>query len=127
MTFFYDAYIQIQAAAYMQATQVPRVVDKPWGHELIWAHADAYVGKKLHIVAGHKLSMQFHAVKEETVYLLSGRMTLQTHHMEPGEVRHIAPRRLHRMIAVTDCDVMEVSTPQLDDVLRVEDAYGRSA
>ena len=115
--------------------QKTRLVDKPWGHELIWAHTDAYVGKKLHIMAGHQLSLQYHTVKEETVYVLHGRMSLLLEDecgvvrrisMEAGDVRHIAPRRVHRMIAVTDCDVMEVSTPHLDDVVRLDDAYGRT-
>lgn len=111
-----------------------RRVDKPWGHELVWAHTDRYVGKILHIQAGHKLSLQYHEVKEETLYLQSGTMDLEwfregdapeVRRMQPGEVFHVSPRLRHRMTAVTDCDLFEVSTPELGDVVRLEDAYGR--
>jgi mannose-6-phosphate isomerase-like protein (cupin superfamily) len=110
-------------------------VDKPWGYALIWAHTDRYVGKVLHIRAGHKLSLQFHKVKDETVHLWSGRMLmvidegqgrgLIEREMEPGDSCRITPGTVHRMIAVTDCDVLEASTPELDDVVRLEDSYGR--
>jgi len=98
----------------------PIRVDKPWGHELIWAKTDRYVGKILHIKAGHALSLQYHERKDETVFLLSGRV------LEAGESFHITPRMRHRMIAETDCDVLEASTPELDDVVRLEDRYGRA-
>ena len=110
-----------------------RVVDKPWGHELIWAHADRYVGKILHIKAGHALSLQYHERKDETIHLLSGQMRYLV--KTDGELRDVAlkagesfrnvPGTVHQMIAVTDCDVLEVSTPDLDDVVRLEDRYGR--
>jgi len=108
-------------------------VAKPWGYELIWAHTDRYVGKVLHIRAGQKLSLQFHEKKDETVHVWSGRMVLVVdegqgfveREMEAGESCHISPGTRHRMIAVTDCDVLEVSTPELDDVVRLEDSYGR--
>jgi mannose-6-phosphate isomerase-like protein (cupin superfamily) len=113
----------------------PIRVDKPWGHELIWAKTDRYVGKILHIKQGHALSLQYHERKDETVFLLSGRMRFQTGEsekdlrdrvLETGESFHITPRMRHRMIAETDCDVLEASTPELDDVVRLEDRYGRA-
>ena len=109
-------------------------VDKPWGYELIWARTDDYVGKILHIKGGHKLSLQYHEKKEETMLLYSGRMILvfenaagqlQEISLAAGEAHHIPVGRKHRMIALEDCEVFEVSTPQLDDVVRLEDGYGR--
>ena len=110
-----------------------RKVDKPWGHEIIWAHTDRYVGKILHINHGESLSYQFHRVKDETIRLLSGvlEMDIETNgerqkvRLAPGEGLHIVPGMKHRMTAVEDCDVLEVSTPELDDVVRLEDRYGR--
>ena len=111
------------------------VVDKPWGHELIWARTDRYVGKILHIAAGEALSLQYHRVKDETIMLLSGRMQLewfadgdppQERILVPREPFHIPPGLRHRMIAIEDSDVLEVSTPELDDVVRLEDRYGRA-
>src|SRR2546427_11854068 len=109
-------------------------VEKPWGYELIWAHADRYVGKVLHIKKGESLSYQYHRVKDETIRLLSGimEMDLETDgekariSLNPGDCLHIVPGMKHRMIAVEDCDVLEVSTPELDDVVRLEDRYGRT-
>lgn len=110
-------------------------VGKPWGYELIWARTGDYVGKVLHINKGHRLSLQYHKVKEETFYLATGRMTLVFENdrgvleeigMMPGDAHHIPVGRRHRMIALEDCDVFEVSTPQLDDVVRIEDGYGRT-
>ena len=112
-----------------------RTVEKPWGHELIWAHTDRYVGKILHINKGQSLSLQYHRQKEETLYLQTGRMTveiakegeaLRPHPMAAGDVLHITPGLRHRMIAIEDCDVFEVSTPETDDVVRIEDRYGRT-
>lgn len=109
-------------------------VEKPWGHETIFAHSKDYVGKVLFIRAGHALSLQFHNVKEETIFLQSGEMLFQIEneagemtelHLLPGMASHIAPHRKHRMTAVKDCEVFEVSTPHLDDVVRLEDRYGR--
>jgi mannose-6-phosphate isomerase len=110
-----------------------RRVDKPWGYELIWAHTDRYVGKLLHIDAGGKLSRQYHKVKDETLFVQDGQMDLEigkgdeieTRRMTKGDAIHITPGMIHRMVAVTDVDVMEVSTPELDDVVRLEDIYGR--
>src|SRR5712692_6775727 len=111
-----------------------RRVDKPWGHELIWAHTPRYVGKILHINKGHKLSLQYHHKKDETIHLLSGSLQLVVDEggglveieMRPGDSYHITPLLKHRMVATSDCDVLEVSTPELDDVVRLEDAYGRA-
>jgi mannose-6-phosphate isomerase len=110
-----------------------RHVDKPWGHELVWAETARYVGKILHIRAGHRLSRQYHRVKEETLMVQTGEMDLEigaagaveTQRMGPGAIFHVLPGTIHRMIAVTDVDVLEVSTPELDDVVRLEDVYGR--
>ena len=110
-----------------------RTVPKPWGHETIWAHTDAYVGKILHIKAGYALSVQYHNVKDETVFLLSGEIIYRVWEGDTprdvglaiGEAFRITPRTVHQMEAVTDCDILEVSTPELDDVVRLEDRYGR--
>lgn len=110
-----------------------RRVDKPWGHELVWAETARYVGKILHIRAGQRLSRQYHRVKEETLLLQGGEMDLElgapgaieTRRMKAGDVFHCVPGTVHRMIGVTDVDVIEVSTPELDDVVRLEDSYGR--
>lgn len=112
-----------------------KYVEKPWGHELWWARTDRYVGKLLHVKAGHQLSLQYHVKKDETIHLQSGEMILVVdegqglieRRMKPGESYHIAPGVRHRMVAITDCDVLEVSTPEVDDVVRLEDAYGRVA
>ena len=109
-------------------------VEKPWGYELHWAKTDRYVGKVLHVKAGHALSLQYHNVKDETIYLYSGKMLFEYEEngkltkweMKPGDVYHVTPKTVHRMTAVEDCDVLEVSTPELDDVVRLEDRYGRS-
>lgn len=111
----------------------PRRVEKPWGFELIWAHAERYVGKVLHIKAGHALSLQYHRVKDETIHLLGGAMRLEYDRGEgrrevilhPGESVRIRPGMVHRMVALSDCDVLEASTPELEDVVRLEDRYGR--
>ena len=110
-----------------------RRVDKPWGHELIWAETARYVGKILHIRAGQRLSRQYHRVKEETLMVQGGELdleigsaeALETRRMKAGDVFHVVPGTIHRMIGVTDVDVLEVSTPELDDVVRLEDVYGR--
>jgi mannose-6-phosphate isomerase len=108
-------------------------VDKPWGYEIIWAHTDNYVGKILHITAGHALSVQYHEVKDETVYLLSGELIYRVWEngsprdvgLKVGQSYRITPHTIHQMEAVTDCDVLEASTPHLDDVIRLKDRYGR--
>lgn len=119
----------------MSGRTVVKHVSKPWGHETIWAHTDRYVGKILHIKAGQALSVQYHERKDETVYLLSGEMVywvkpeggdaLQDMKLTVGEAFRITPGTVHYMEAVTDCDVLEASTPELDDVVRLQDRYGR--
>ena len=112
----------------------PRRIEKPWGYELIWAETDQYVGKILHVTAGEALSLQYHEIKDETLFLLRGSLLLQAgkleeelidHRMLEGQRFHVSSRTAHRMIAETDCDILEVSTPYLDDVVRLEDRYGR--
>jgi mannose-6-phosphate isomerase len=114
----------------------PRKVPKPWGHELIWANTDRYVGKILHIKAGHALSVQYHTEKDETVHLLSGEVIyrvqradatdeMETVRLQPGDSFRIAPGTIHQIEAVTDSDVLEASTPHMDDVVRLKDRYGR--
>jgi mannose-6-phosphate isomerase len=108
-------------------------VPKPWGHETIWAKTDAYVGKILHIKAGEALSVQYHTVKDETVYLLSGQLNYRIWEGDKpvdvnlgiGDAFRVTPGTIHQMEAVTDCDILEVSTPHLDDVVRIKDRYGR--
>ena len=110
-----------------------RRVDKPWGYELVWAETSRYVGKILHINAGQKLSRQYHNKKDETFLVENGVMDLEVGQgpelrvirMERHATFYCAPKTIHRMVAVTDVDVVEVSTPELDDVVRLEDAYGR--
>ena len=109
--------------------------EKPWGHEILWALTSHYAGKILHVNAGESLSLQFHEAKEETIRILTGTLRLrwgedgnplQETILEATEQFHIRPRMRHQMEAVSDCDVLEVSTPQLLDVVRLEDRYGRA-
>jgi mannose-6-phosphate isomerase-like protein (cupin superfamily) len=117
----------------MGTFDLPRRVEKPWGYELWWGHTDRYVGKLLHVNAGAQLSLQYHVKKDETIHLWSGEMvlvleeagTLVDHEMKVGESYRVRPGTVHRMRALTDCDVWEVSTPEVDDVVRVQDDYGR--
>ncbi len=114
---------------------VPFRIDKPWGHELIWAHTPHYVGKILHVRAGHVLSCQYHEQKDETMHVLSGEVILRLwadrdatpveRIMTAGESVHVAPLTIHSIEAVVDSDVLEASTAQLDDVVRLHDLYGR--
>ena len=109
-------------------------VPKPWGYELIFAKTDRYVGKILHVDQGHSLSLQFHEMKEETLFVVRGELKLTVEwegdrremSLREGEAFHIPPRLIHRMEAVVDTDVAEVSTTELDDVVRLEDRYGRT-
>lgn len=110
-------------------------VEKPWGYELIWARTNAYVGKILFVRSNESLSLQYHNQKEETLYLESGECKILTgpspdklveHVLLPGDVFHVTPKTLHQIVAVTDCRLFEVSTPQLTDVVRLKDRYGRS-
>jgi mannose-6-phosphate isomerase len=113
---------------------VPRHVDKPWGHELWYALTDRYAGKILHIEAGHRLSLQYHEAKDESSYLLRGRLKLIKGTSEddlteieigPGSTWRNRPYEIHTIEAIEDADVLEVSTPEVDDVVRLSDSYGR--
>lgn len=111
-----------------------RRVPKPWGYELIFARTDRYVGKILHVNKGESLSLQYHEMKEETLFVVTGELRLTIEYqgdrrefpIRAGEAFHIPPGVIHRMEAVRDTDVAEVSTPELDDVVRLEDRYGRA-
>ncbi len=115
-----------------------RRVDKPWGYELIWAETDIYVGKILFVEAGHSLSLQYHEVKDESWIIDGGEARLELgvhgenddnlteHAIAEGDTFRFEPGTLHRVTAVTDLRIIEVSTPQLDDVVRLEDGYGRA-
>jgi len=112
-----------------------RKVEKPWGYELIWAQTDRYVGKVLFVRAGHSLSLQFHREKDESWLVHDGRARLELGEVGsgalleevigPGAAFHYEPGTVHRVTALEDTTIIEVSTPQLDDVVRLEDAYGR--
>lgn len=116
---------------------IARRVDKPWGHEIHFALVDGkYCGKALHIDAGHALSLQYHERKEETVSVQTGRLQfevglteadLESFELLPGESVHLLPGTRHRMTALEDTVVLEASTTELDDVVRLEDRYGRSS
>jgi mannose-6-phosphate isomerase len=123
----------------------PRRTDKPWGHEILWAQTDRYVGKILHIEAGHVLSLQYHEQKHESIYVLSGKMIfrydpeadgrsggwagdrskLRERVMGPGESQQVPTGRVHQFEAIETTDVLEASTNHLDDVIRLSDRYGR--
>jgi mannose-6-phosphate isomerase-like protein (cupin superfamily) len=112
-----------------------RKVEKPWGHELIWALTGVYCGKVLHVKAGHSLSLQFHREKDESWLVQAGRArldlgdagesVLREEVVGPGAALHYRPGTVHRVTAIEDTTILEVSTPHLDDVVRLEDAYGR--
>ena len=111
-----------------------RRVEKPWGHELIWALTDKYCGKVLVIETGRRLSLQKHEIKDESILVLSGRLRLhledesgqvRQEELGPGESRHVATGRIHRYESIERCELIEVSTPELDDVVRIEDDFGR--
>jgi mannose-6-phosphate isomerase len=112
-----------------------RKVEKPWGHELIWAQTEVYVGKVLFVKAGHSLSLQFHREKDESWLVQSGRAKLELGEagesvlkeevIGAGAAFHYVPGTVHRVTAIEDTTILEVSTPQLGDVVRLEDAYGR--
>ena len=114
----------------------PRRVDKPWGYELIWAHSDDYVGKILFVEAGCSLSLQFHREKDESWYVQRGRAELElagpgeavlmSEVIGPGASFRFRPGTVHRIRALEDTQILEVSTPHLDDVVRLEDDYGRA-
>ena len=114
----------------------PERIEKPWGWELLWAHADGYVGKILFVQAGESLSLQFHNEKDEAWYVQSGRARLELGRagdpvlkegvIAPGDCFHFVPGTVHRVTALEDTTILEVSTPHLDDVVRLEDRYGRA-
>jgi len=113
----------------------PRKVDKPWGYEIHWAVTDQYVGKLLHIEAGHLLSLQYHNRKDESIYVLRGRMifryrndagVLVDREMIAGEAQRVPAGLVHQFEALEHTDVLEASTPHLDDVVRLKDRYGRA-
>ena len=113
----------------------PRKVDKPWGYELIWAEAERYVGKVLYVKAGESLSLQFHRVKDESWLVRDGRArvelgsagdaVLNEEVVGPGACFRFPPGTVHRVTAIEDTTILEVSTPDLEDVVRLEDRYGR--
>jgi mannose-6-phosphate isomerase len=116
------------------AADLPRRVDKPWGSELIWAWTTRYVGKLISIDAGRRLSLQYHEHKDEWLYVLDGRLRLtlegddglvETTELPAGASAHVATGRTHRYEAIEACRLIEVSTPELDDVVRLEDDFGR--
>lgn len=108
-------------------------IAKPWGHELIFAKTERYVGKILHVAAGESLSLQYHEMKEETLFVVRGRVRLTAEwegqrrvlELGEGEAFHVPPRMIHRIEGIVDSDIAEVSTTELDDVVRLEDRYGR--
>jgi len=112
---------------------LPYRVEKPWGFELIWARTDRYVGKILHIEPGHVLSLQYHNKKDESIYVLAGEIILRLkrdgvlveRRMAQGAAFHIEPKLIHQFEAVTAADLLEASTPEIDDVVRLQDRYGR--
>ena len=112
----------------------PRRIDKPWGHELIWALTDRYCGKMITIETGRRLSLQFHEQKDEAILVLSGRLrlfledetgTLTVRELGAGDAAHVAVGRRHRYEAIERVELVEVSTPELGDVVRIEDDFGR--
>jgi mannose-6-phosphate isomerase len=114
-------------------TKQPVRVEKPWGYELHWAKTDRYVGKLIHVNKGHALSLQYHNKKDETIFLFAGKLLYEIQEngelvkleMKPGDRIHVPPPTIHRMTAIEDSDIFEVSTPEIDDVVRLEDRYGR--
>lgn len=112
---------------------LPLRVDKPWGYEIIWAHSAFYAGKVLHVDEGQSLSRQYHRQKDEWMHVQSGRVIVEigqgaarvSHVLESGEGIHLPAGVVHRLYAITAADVLEASTPELDDVVRLEDRYGR--
>lgn len=122
----------------LKPTEMPqgevKRVHKPWGYEIWWASTEKYVGKILHINKNHSLSYQFHSVKDETIYVYSGEIMLESEEIGkpkeiirllPGDARRIRPLTRHRMTAIAESDLIEVSTPEVDDLVRLEDNYGR--
>ena len=117
----------------MERTEKITRVEKPWGYELHWAKTAKYVGKIIHVNAGHALSLQYHNIKDETIMVWAGKIKLEIKEKDEMSVRellplervHIPPGTIHRMTAIEDSDILEVSTSELDDVVRLSDRYGR--
>jgi mannose-6-phosphate isomerase len=109
-------------------------VEKPWGYEIWWARTDRYVGKLIHVNKGHALSLQYHNRKDETIFVWAGKILFErkegdqlvSREMVQGDAVHVTPPTVHRMTALEDSDIFEVSTPETDDVVRLEDRYGRT-
>jgi len=113
---------------------LPRKIEKPWGFELLWAYTPKYAGKLIFVKKGHRLSLQYHEKKDETIYIYQGRVLvelggsdkrLESAVLQPGQQRRISPGTVHRFEAIEDTIFFEVSTPELEDVKRLEDDYGR--
>ena len=118
----------------------PRRIAKPWGEEILFAHTDRYAGKVLTVKRGESLSLQYHERKDEALYLFSGQVELtlgapgdaagnagsERRLLQAGDAIHLPPGTRHRMEALEDAILFEVSTPELDDVVRLEDRYGRA-
>src|SRR4029078_13005179 len=112
--------------------EVPYRVDKPWGYELVWARTRRYAGKLLHVRAGPILRLQYHNRKDETMHVLRGELVLRTQPSDrleerafrAGETVPLPPKLIHQIEAVVDSDVLEASTPELDDLVRLQDRYG---
>ena len=116
------------------AEKLPRKTEKPWGFELLFAHTPRYVGKLIFVKKGHRLSLQYHKVKDESMYFHEGKALVEiegsdgrlvTHIAEPSYCLRIPPMTKHRLAAIEDTTLLEVSTPELEDVVRLEDDYGR--
>ena len=113
--------------------ELPQRVEKPCGYELIWAKTDRYVGKILHIDPGHLMSLQYREQKDETTYVLKGKIIFRVQRaseftelrMCKGKHYHVTPQTVNQMEAIVSSDLLEVSTPELDDIVRIEDRYGR--
>ena len=110
-------------------------VEKPWGYELRWAVTDRYLGKVIHVNKGEALSLQYHRLKDEFQYVIRGSVEMELgasdseltrHKMHAGDPLHITPGMRHRLTALEDADIFEVSTPEIDDIVRLEDRYGRA-
>jgi mannose-6-phosphate isomerase-like protein (cupin superfamily) len=107
-----------------------KIIEKPWGHEEWWAQTDKYVGKLLYINNGHRLSLQYHNIKDESMRVLKGELTFilddNKFQLKEGDIIHVLPGQIHRMEANNgDVIVIEVSTPEVDDIVRVNDDYIR--
>lgn len=116
--------------------KLPRKTEKPWGYELLFALTPKYAGKVIFVKKGHRLSLQYHEKKDETLYIYEGKASLDidagdgrmiSRVVQPGESILVPPFTKHRLEAIEDTTLLEASTPELDDVVRVEDDYGRAS